>query len=157
MAIRKGQSEGLDKLFTYVVLAIGAVVIIAVFVYFAKQVAPAVGLMSEETLMETEISVAPGEARRFSNLEIKPLGKSKIKYRLELHPSRGEAFAGVVKRGAKLEPANVIGANYVLTTVQGRPVHWGEACPPGKYDVVVENRAQGPLTTKVALKVVYDK
>lgn len=162
MVIRRGRSEAADKIFTYVALAIGAVIIVVVVRYAWLQLGPTVGLMTEETILETDIELKPGEARRFSKLEVKPLGRSRIKYRLELDPVRGEIYAGVVRTTspeAKLLPGNIIygGGSYVLTTVQGRPRHIAWDITPGKYDVVVENRAQSLAVTKVILKIIYDK
>lgn len=160
MVIRRGRSEAADKIFTYVAIAVIGVVVIGGFWFFWKQLAPTVGLMTEETLLDTEVKIAPGEAKRFANLEVKPMGRSHSKYRLELLPSQGEAFGGVVIQGKRLEGGNTIwgGATAgILQTVQGRERHISWNIEPGKYDVVVENRAQMTLVTRVTLKIIYDK
>jgi len=160
MAIRKGRNEAADKLFTYVAIAVVGGLAIYGLWYLWKQLAPTVGLMTEVSLLETEVSLQPGEAKRFEKLEVKPMGKSSSKYRLEIDPSRGEAFAGVVKPGLKLDTQNVIwygSGSGILTSVQGRPRHLSETISPGRYDVVIENRAQSPCTTKLIFKIVYDK
>jgi hypothetical protein len=145
----------MDRLF-----AIGAIALVIAgfigFFYFLQTKTSGRGLLFQREAMHTEEAIKPGEEVRLELiLQKEEMHVAKMVYMLEVVPDTEEVEFGLVGKGKALKGPNIVGESInrgVARARVARPTTITDSVPPGRYEVVVQNR--GTRATKAVIKVV---